>query len=292
MASTFNVGADGCGYWGYSVTDPLLSRAFPNTRITHDPTRPYDLIVRSHGSKSNTPSFSCPYITWSGEPFRVPHIPGRTPILEINTAHYPDATNNIYFPQLVAEIPHTGRPAEIKPKLWCASYAFTHRVPERESLFRNLRAKEPTCYAFGPSCRTRDNPFELSRGERAQNSEKFSQFGFVVAMENRIVDGYITEKIGHAFNAGTVPIFWGDTATANEFFNPAAFINVQAYSTSEQAADTIINIWKDKQKLQKYLDAPVVVNDTLREYEALRTEYRPWQKLFIDKIRDAFPDVN
>jgi hypothetical protein len=120
----------------------------------------------------------------------------------------------------------------------------------------------------------------------------FSEFGFIVAMENRVMPGYVTEKIGHAFNAGAVPIYWGDTNSVNELFNPAAFINFSDYSNAAEAADTIVNIWRDKQKLQKYLDAPIVLNNTLRDYEAVYTEYRPWQAPFVNTLRDTFPDLN
>ena len=64
------------------------------------------------------------------------------------------------------------------------------------------------------------------------------------------------------------------------------------YPSIEKVADTVVEIWRDKQKLQKYLDAPIAASNMLSDYEAVYTEYRPWQKPFVDRLRDAFPDLN
>lgn len=287
-----NVGSDGMGSWGYNTVDALLQRTFPNTTITHDPTRPYDLVVRSHFSGAETlHGYTGPYITWSGESSRVQHLRHAKPIIEINTVLYPNNPDSFYVPYLLNEVKRTEKPSTLTPKCWCAAYAFSNCVPKRETLFRSLRKKEKTCYAFGSSCKTHDNPFELSRDSRKQNGDRFREFGFIVAMENAAVPGYITEKIGNAFNTGGVPIYWGSN-TISEFFNPAAFINIDEYPSVETATNTIVNIWRDKQKLQKYLDAPITVSNILRDYEALYTDYRPWQKPFVDRLREAFPDLN
>jgi hypothetical protein len=36
----------------------------------------------------------------------------------------------------------------------------------------------------------------------------------------------------------------------------------------------------------------MTVNDRLAELETVRTEYQPWQKPFVDRLRDAFPDLS
>jgi hypothetical protein len=88
-----------------------------------------------------------------------------------------------------------------------------------------MRNLEPTCYAFGSSCFTPDNPFVTPISDFPNNYKIFNQFAFNVAMENTIAPGYITEKIGNAFKSGSVPIYWG-ASEINEFFNPQSFINV------------------------------------------------------------------
>jgi hypothetical protein len=281
------------GLWSFGFLDPLLRRSFPHTRIVHDDSRAPDLVVRSHFTRQQSiVGYTCPYITWSGEVPPVQLLPDRAPLFEVNTARS-GRPNELWFPHLVAEIEHTARPDSITlPKRWCCAYAFTARIPERERLFRHLRSLEPTCYAFGPSCKTSDNPFEVGRADRGKNDSHFREFGYSVAMENCVAPGYMTEKIGFAFSAGTVPIYRGDTATVSEFFNPESFINVSDFGSVEAAAEHAIQVWRDPQKYQKYLDAPLVLNDRLRDYEAIRTEYRPWQKLAVDALQEAFPDLS
>lgn len=293
MTTTLNVGSNGMGSWGYDMIDPLLHHTFPHTQITHDPSRPSDLVVLSHFTGHENIPFNCPYIIWSGEAYRVRNIPSfAPPLIEINTAHHAGVNNSLYFPQLVTEISKTARPSPNKEKKWCAAYAFGHSVLQREQLFRGLRARERTCYSFGRCSPTPDSPFILTRDDRTQNGAAFGDFGFIIAMENSIVPGYVTEKIGHAFNAGSVPIYWGDRAGIEELCNPAAFINVLDYPTIDKAAETIIGIWRDKQKLQKYLDVAEVGTPTLRDYEAVYTEYRPWMAPFVNRLREAFPDLH
>jgi len=155
-----------------------------------------------------------------------------------------------------------------------------------------MRKYERTCYAFGRSCFTSDNPFPAPAAARKFNSTAFNEFAFVVAMENAVLPGYLTEKIGYAYNAGAVPIYWGDTTTVSDFFNPASFLNVADYMSPETAATTAVQIWRDPQKLQRFLDAPIRVNDRLAEYEAIYTEYRPWQEPMVSALKEAFPDLS
>lgn len=293
MSATLNVLSDGMGRWSYGFLDPVLKRTFPHTRIVHDDSRAPDLVIRSHFTRMESlRDYTCPYITWSGEVAPVALLPDRAPLFELNTARSGRA-NEVWFPHLVAEIAHTDRPPAIQmPKRWCCAYAFTARIPEREQFFCLIRDREPTCYAFGPSCKTPDNPFEVGRGQRGENGSHFREFGYCVAMENCVAPGYMTEKIGFAFLAGSVPIYRGDNATVKEFFNPASFINVPDFASLEVAAETCVEVWRDPQKLQKYLDAPLTLNDRLRDYEAIYTDYRPWQKPMVDALRDAFPDLS
>jgi hypothetical protein len=289
---SLNVGSDGMGSWIFGMVDPLLSRTFPNTTITHNKEAPYDLIVRSHFQRMEpTTNYTCPYITWSGESYRVNSRPEYDPLLEINTVHH-NISNSLYIPHIVAEIKLTERPQDHTPKNNCCAFAFSNRVSEREHLFVGMRRREPTCYSFGASVPTRDNPFVLPHGQRDKNGEMFKKHGFayVVAMENKIAPGYITEKIGYAYLADSVPIYWGDSSAISEMFNPASFINVLDYPTIDKAAETAVNIWSDPQKYQKYLDAPITLNNKLSDYEAVYTGYRPWQKMFVDTLRDTFPD--
>lgn len=200
---SLNIWSDGMGSWSYGFLKPLLARTFPGTTITYDERkeRKPDLVVRSHfQGHERAPPYSCPYIIWSGEAYPVAIRAGEpAPLLELNTAHT-DRANEIWFPHLVCEHARVARPDPVGwPKERCCAFAFGNRVPQREELFLRMRAQEPTCHAFGRSCFTPDNPFVLGRQDRSRNDEMFHQhgYGLVVAMENKIAPGYLTEKIGY-----------------------------------------------------------------------------------------------
>ena len=285
-----NIWSEGMGSWSYHFMLPLLQRTFPNTKITTDHSRPPTLVIKSHfGEQRN---YTCPYICWSGESRYVPHK-HYPPILEFNTI-LSNRPNSLYFPHLFGDdCMKDGiiqRPVPNPQKIWCCSFAYSNRVSQREQLFRKMRSLESSCYAFGPSCFTNDNPFVLTRTDREKNADRLNQFAFNVAMENTIASGYITEKIGNAFKSGSIPIYWGANEI-NDFFNPASFINVANYASPEACGQAAVEIWHDPQKMQPYLDAPITLNNTVEDYLAVYTEYRPWQKLFVDVLRDTFPDL-
>lgn len=288
------VGSEGMGRNAKLFLGPLLERTFPHTTIMWDNSQAANLVIRNHffwEEPQRKEYDNVPYITWSGESHPVIPRWESQPILELNTC-LTGRPNEVWFPYLLVEIPRVTRPLLNPPKRWCASYAFSHRVPERERLFWSMRDREPTCYGFGESCRTTDNPFELPISRRNQNGSTFTEFAFNVAMENKIAPRYLTEKIGHSFLSGSVPIYWGDRTAVEDFFNPASFVNVLDFVSPDAAGAYCVELWRDPMKLQPYLDAPIRLNNRLADYEAVRTAYRPWQKPIVDVLRDTFPDFS
>lgn len=56
-------------------------------------------------------------------------------------------------------------------------------------------------------------------------------YRFALVFENKLVPGYVTEKIVNAFLAGCIPVYWGSTSVL-DIFNPDAFV----YANALQAA--------------------------------------------------------
>ncbi len=77
---------------------------------------------------------------------------------------------------------------------------------------------------------------------------------FTICFENTSSDYYLTEKIFHAFLAGTVPIYWGNPKIAN-FFNPAAFINCHDYDSFADVVDKVREIDTDPDLYESYRQA-------------------------------------
>lgn len=287
---TLNIHTDGWGHWAYPfVKKHFLTDIFPHTEITNDTSKPADFIIRGHKARST--HYDVPYMTWSGEPYSCTKLKDQQPLFDLDTRKT-NYSELVYLPHLVTEFSGTAieRPVPTPEKKWCMAYAASNNIRERNLLFSFMRHLEPTCYSFGRCCPTPDSPFVLPHSQRQDNYKLFHPFGLVVAMENSVHPGYLTEKIGHAFCAGAVPIYWGCRETAAEFFNPEAFIQVLDFPNIPKAAEYCVEVWRDKQKLQKYLDAPMRLNTLLDDY--CSTEYRPWKKLVYERMREAFPDYS
>jgi hypothetical protein len=64
---------------------------------------------------------------------------------------------------------------------------------------------------------------------------------FNICFESMSYPGYVTEKILHAFYAGTIPIYWGNPLIEADF-NSKAFINCHNYDSFEEVINKIIEI--------------------------------------------------
>ncbi|KAF4676387.1 Alpha (1,3) fucosyltransferase [Perkinsus chesapeaki] len=106
-------------------------------------------------------------------------------------------------------------------------------------------------------------PRELGRRRERYSSnfyddavEIYKPYKFVIAMENRVAPGYVTEKIVNAFLAGAIPIYYGDSA-ARSIFNPASFIDLDDFNDFGEAAKTVVEIALDESSARKYVEEPV-----------------------------------
>jgi hypothetical protein len=64
---------------------------------------------------------------------------------------------------------------------------------------------------------------------------------FNICFESGTFPGYVTEKILHAFYAGTVPIYWG-SPTVTLDFNSGAFINAHMFKSQDELADFVMHV--------------------------------------------------
>ena len=103
-------------------------------------------------------------------------------------------------------------------------------------------------------------------------------------MENKIVPGYITEKILNAYLGGAIPIYWGDSKSVNYFFNPDSFININNFNSFNECIDYILELNKNPEKMLKMQQMNIfkegIVNDMFLYYQ----ENNPFIKKTIDKI--------
>lgn len=286
---SINIWSSGMGEWSYPIIPKLLSHAFPNHSIITDYTRSPHLVVESHFLRSQKcPDYNCPYITWSGEAYDVPIYKEYQPIFNINTC-YSSRPDSFYLPYMTYGILHkqiTTDIREYKPsidrKFWL-SYINSNPVSIRNNLFYEFYKLNPEkCHGLGSCMNTTGR--KLS-GQWTTVHNTMKDYLFSISMENQIKPGYITEKIIKAFQAGCIPIYWGDKIV-NEFFNPNSFIDVTKFNSLSAVTDFVVNIIQDPHKLQKYQNEHVFLNNTVPDYFLWDSDTpRHWMKPMINILQ-------
>jgi len=164
--------------------------------------------------------------------------------------------------------------------MWALEYI--HNTPYDYNYIFNPEVKEKTDFASfvvsNPKCEERNTFFKLlSEYKKVDSAGKLynnintnlegeqskidflSSRKFNICFEPESHPGYTTEKILHAFYAGTVPIYWGSETIANDF-NPASFINVHDFNSQEEAIEHIIKVDQDDELYASYINAPKFLN--------------------------------
>jgi hypothetical protein len=93
-------------------------------------------------------------------------------------------------------------------------------------------------------------------------------YKFSIAFENSSLSGYTTEKIVHAFMAGTIPIYWGNPKVSSDF-NSDAFINCHMFKNFDEVVDRVIEIDQNDELYRQIIHEPVF----LKEPDYLREAY-------------------
>ena len=116
------------------------------------------------------------------------------------------------------------------------AYASSHCVKTRERTFATLvdlasRYGMELPHALGkcdgwrPAARIKGHSGGFMR-ERAANVATFSDYKFVLCMENADVPYYVTEKMLTVFASGAVPVYWGGGGVVHEVFDARTFIYI------------------------------------------------------------------
>ena len=104
------------------------------------------------------------------------------------------------------------------------------------------------------------------------SKERFlNQCKFSLCFESTKHEGFITEKIIEAFQADTIPIYYG-SSNITEIFNPKAFINVGDYESFDAAIDRILEIESNDEKYLEMLRQPIFNNPKYPEEKYAEVE--------------------
>uniref|UniRef100_A0A6C0HBE6 Fucosyltransferase C-terminal domain-containing protein n=1 Tax=viral metagenome TaxID=1070528 RepID=A0A6C0HBE6_9ZZZZ len=102
----------------------------------------------------------------------------------------------------------------------------------------------------------------------AYNSDEilnfYSQYKFVICLENTKQETYITEKIVNGFLARTIPIYWGSN-NIYDYFNKERFINIPNLSeiVINKVISDIVSIISDENKYLQIVNKPIFNNNKL-----------------------------
>lgn len=279
----------------YTLSFELCGEIFPDTLVFKKLFSKYLIKSKKNNKNGNIIVKSClsgdiwnkeikPYIYWSGEN----RIPKKSKYE--NNSLYVITTlskleNSIYIP-FCLESHHIYKDRLYKDynRQYIIGYCASNKVVIRESFFNKCVEKFgiENCISFG-DCFGKYNKTNIRCNCGFQGIQLIKEYGkckFVIAMENSIGDGYVTEKIVNAFYAGAIPIYWG-SSNINDLFNKNAFINVSNFNNLDECIEYIFNlsdndiknmlnekIYNDNDLINIFNDKYNMVNDNkvLKEY--------------------------
>lgn len=122
----------------------------------------------------------------------------------------------------------------------------SHLKRHRRQLLR-WTDKAMGCDAFGRKVRPTDLP----------KKELLASYIFNLCPENRIAEGYVTEKVPEAFLCGCIPIAYCDPRDLERDFNPNAVINVFG-SSRREVIETLRSTALDPERLSELRSQPLV----------------------------------
>ena len=287
------------GYqFGSYLIDYLLSLSYPYKKVTFTNSEECDVIIYTHFTRKQElwNQHPKPFIVWNGESYCLPtNIPNCSKKITVSS-HDPN-----HDPNHDLDIPY-------------AFFAFVEYQKRQLWLkYKNLKLSDKKLFGYcisadrGPNNRknfvdifTQKTPFTWSLGRyKSEKSkvdrvggkwndekllEKYSEFKFVLAAENTVKCGYLTEKIINVFSAGAVPIYIGDSTLVKKIFNAKSFICVEDFPTYEICIDYVLNLSEDK--IVTYLSQPIFSNNREAEiFKQYNNELATCNKHIIIRIR-------
>lgn len=272
---------------------PELSRAYQIL------TRHYDVEISDDPEYVFFSSFGKPYAYLDYDCVRI-FYSAENYAPNFNTADYAVGFNEIVYPDRYFRYPvsmytptitqastkhlHVDETAQLARPYFCNYiYGNANGQRARTEIFEQLSA-----YKRVESAGTYLN--NQPDGWHAGNVEEKLAFQqkcrFTIAFDSTQLAGFSTEKITHAFAAGTVPIYLGDPHIG-QLFNEKAFINGNACRDVDEIVQRVIALDKDPAAYLDMLRQPIFTDPGYlarfeQDYEdfILHIFRQPWQQAF------------
>ncbi len=103
------------------------------------------------------------------------------------------------------------------------------------------------------------NDSSLKEDYADNKKEYLKQFMFNICSENSSEPGYVTEKLFEALEAGTIPVYWGDSCPEPNIVNKKRIIFWQENSENKENLFLINKIYRDRTFREIFFQEPVFV---------------------------------
>lgn len=221
--------------YAMNIVEMILAN-FPDYLLVYDATNKYDVsinhIVDSKLHYTND-SFN---ILISGEPI----MTNFNFDLAIDTKLYQNAKSTIYFPFAFSSLREHKKSIDpkdyIKPNRKFCAYMY-NMVHDHRIRYFNLMSSYKRVDALGKCCK--NTVIEDTRTVYNKNEtyvdiavDIYSNYKFVIAVENNFVPGYSTEKLMNPLIANSVPLYWGDDYIFN-YINKKRVVYLNDFKSDE-----------------------------------------------------------
>lgn len=143
----------------------------------------------------------------------------------------------------------------------CCSVA-SNTGGRRISFYPKISKKINVCHGGDFLKNTNEIQKKEGNSDYLEKIDFISKFKMNLCFENDDRNGYVCEKILHAFYAGCIPIYWGPK-NVSEDFNVNSFINIDDYKSDEECLDFIENLLMNNNRLIDYVEQPIFVNNEI-----------------------------
>jgi hypothetical protein len=155
----------------------------------------------------------------------------------------PDIKKRMFYPALPYQRKNIIRDLEQslrknRPKLCCIINRYSEHselnLLQQRINFVKAMGKDIDIYGLEPWSGSNNwSSFQNYYGTAENKQETLKKYNFTLAFENSDYDGYITEKIIHAFMVGTIPLYWGGGNFLKETFPSNCYIDCRNKDPNE-----------------------------------------------------------
>jgi len=225
----------------------------------------YDIII-DHITDTNSNSYCNDLslsILISGEPWNSKYHYD----ISIDTKYKSNAKMTIYYPFIFLSLHEHHKSINpkdyIKEKTKFCAYMYQMELPHRICYF-NLFSKYKMVDALGKCCNNVDiinTRYQYDANETYNDIavEYYSNFKFVLAIENTMIDGYTTEKLMNPLIANSVPIYWGDSQIF-KYINKKRVVYIPDFASNDDLLDHIKFLDENDSAYKAILDENIYVD--------------------------------